>query len=331
LRQVSGLSLRQLASKVGVSAQAISKYERGLLVPRPPVRARLAAALGVADLDAAVADPVHSPPALELLPCARFAELAHRERSAILAATGEQVGRIVTLERLLDETPVAPLPPGWPKSIRQARDIERAATELRDAWGLGSAPLFSVVGMLEHQGLRVAGVAASAGFGAACLRLGPRYLALAVNTAPLDAGRQRLSALHALSHALLRVWPDLDAEAACDHMARALLVAPVRAHAELGVRRTRLEAEELLMLSRSYCVPTHAWVERAMELDIVAGSEAARLQRSLKRRGWLTRDPGPTPEPELPSRPARLLARAKADPRINPAQLARLRSPKPTE
>ncbi|NPV30275.1 MAG: helix-turn-helix transcriptional regulator, partial [Firmicutes bacterium] len=46
-RRAAGLSLRELANRVGVSPQAISKYERGLDIPSSGVLLRLAEALGV--------------------------------------------------------------------------------------------------------------------------------------------------------------------------------------------------------------------------------------------------------------------------------------------
>lgn len=324
LRRAKGLSLRRLAAMVGVSAQAISKYERGLLVPRPAVRHRLAGALGVPTLEAAVAGLAGRPPVLELVPCARLALLARRELTSILAAAGEHLAYLETLERLVGTPTPATLPPGWPKSIRQARDIERAAAELREAWGLGAAPLRDVVELLEHQGLPITAVEGPPGFGAACLRTGPRHIALAVNPLIACTARRRLAVLHALSHALLRLWPDLDPEVACDRMARALLITPARAHAELGTTRAVLSPDQLAPLGRSYGLPTSAWADRALELEIIAPTEAARLQRSFKRRGWLTREPAPPPPPELPRRADRLTALVKSDPRT-----ARLLPPPP--
>lgn len=46
-RLASGLSLRALAEKVSMSAQAVSKYERGLDVPSSDVLLQVARALGV--------------------------------------------------------------------------------------------------------------------------------------------------------------------------------------------------------------------------------------------------------------------------------------------
>ena len=47
VRLQAGLSLRDFAEKVGVSAQAVSKYERGMDTPSSPVLIRLAKALSV--------------------------------------------------------------------------------------------------------------------------------------------------------------------------------------------------------------------------------------------------------------------------------------------
>ena len=46
-RKASGMSLRELAERVGISAMAISKYERGILNPSSVVLIRLANALSV--------------------------------------------------------------------------------------------------------------------------------------------------------------------------------------------------------------------------------------------------------------------------------------------
>lgn len=51
-----GLSLRKLAEQVGVSAMAISKYERGIMKPRPEVRDRLEKALRLSLSDAPESD-----------------------------------------------------------------------------------------------------------------------------------------------------------------------------------------------------------------------------------------------------------------------------------
>jgi|GEM_PF-981621 len=321
LRRISGLSLRELAVMAGVSAQAISKYERDLLVPRPEVRSRLATALGV-PLEQLSPEPAEglgalaSAPGLEPLACRRFAGLVGRDKAAVLAAAQELLEQHLTLEQMLGEQPEWAPPPGWPKSIRQMRDVERASTELRDAWGLGIAPLHSVVATLEFQGLRVLGFPGPAEFDACCLRVHGRRFVLAVNTAAAGpagtpAPAQRLALLHALSHALLRVWPDIDAEQAGDRMARALLISATRAHAELGTRRERLYIEELRHLGQLYGVTMAAWVERALDLEIIRGEEGARLQRSFRRRGWLTREPGEHPGPEQPTRLDRLAAKAK--------------------
>lgn len=48
-RKTLGLSTRELALKVGVSAQAISKYERGLMAPSNSILSKLAKALNTTE------------------------------------------------------------------------------------------------------------------------------------------------------------------------------------------------------------------------------------------------------------------------------------------
>lgn len=47
LRRARTINQKELARLVGISQQYLSKIERGLMVPAPDVRARIAAILGV--------------------------------------------------------------------------------------------------------------------------------------------------------------------------------------------------------------------------------------------------------------------------------------------
>lgn len=54
LRASKGLTMAQLAAKADVSERTVSRFERGLVTPRPSIYMRLCKALGVKSIDLVV-------------------------------------------------------------------------------------------------------------------------------------------------------------------------------------------------------------------------------------------------------------------------------------
>ncbi|MEN4042519.1 MAG: helix-turn-helix transcriptional regulator, partial [Anaerolineaceae bacterium] len=130
-RKASNLSLRKLAEEIGVSAMAISKYERDQDVPSSGVLLRLSQALQV-KIDFFFRPSTAS---VQLQAYRKHAVLGVKEQQAIQMRIQDWVERYFELESLFPkEQPAANLPL-W-KTI-SLDDIETAARELRDRWNLG--------------------------------------------------------------------------------------------------------------------------------------------------------------------------------------------------
>ncbi|GIV17165.1 MAG: hypothetical protein KatS3mg022_2600 [Armatimonadota bacterium] len=150
-RKRAGLSLHKVAARVGVSAQAISKYERGLDIPSSTVLIRLAGELGVS-LEwllrpvqvslSAVAYRSHR----SRLPSRAMAQIEERVR--------EWLERYLAIEDILGEGQTFRLP-SIPRTIEHEEDVERVAEDLRRAWNLGDDPIPHLISTLEAQGIRV--------------------------------------------------------------------------------------------------------------------------------------------------------------------------------
>lgn len=192
-RKRRGLTLVELATRVGVTSQSLSNYENERQEPSSQVLDRLASALDFpvtfftrSDVDALAADNV-----------------AFRARSKLPAYkrdTALSVGRLAVefhdwmSARFNLPTPDLP-------SLNKP-DPETAAGILRSRWGLGLAPIHNIVHLLEAHGIRV-------------FSLAPEYadvdaFSFYYNESPFvflntmkTAERSRFDAAHELGHLIL--------------------------------------------------------------------------------------------------------------------------------
>ena len=318
-RLAAGLSLRRLAEQAGVSAQAISKYERGLDVPSSGVLLRLARALGVG-----VEYLLRPRPVLALHPVYRCrASLGRKQERAILSHVQEWLERYLEVEDLLDKRPRFELPATLDRQVARGEDVERVALQLRAAWSLGVDAIENLVEVLEEQGIKVGLVDADERFDACTFRVEDGTPVIAVNSrTPGD--RQRFNLAHELGHLVLEPASGLDAEKAAHRFAGAFLVPEPAVRQELGSSRRVLSPYELHLLKHKYGLSMQGWIHRARDLGILSEARYSELFREYTRRGWRRREPGDEIPPEEPKRLERLVFRALAEDLISPARAAEL-------
>ncbi len=321
-RRRAGLSLRELAVQVGVSAQAISKYERNQDVPGSAVLLRLSKALGVS------VEYLLRPTKVTLT---QPAYRRHRSRMSRKAEFGVQVQvqdwleRYLTVEALLDEAQPFILP-DIPRHIAGIDDIEECAIALRHAWQLGLDCIPNLTETLEAQGIKVGFVAGENHFDALLLIANER-IPVIVTRRDTPGDRQRFSMAHELAHLLLNMpdtWGELQVEQAANRFGAALLVPRPTVFQELGQSRTSLDAIELHLLKHKYGLSMLAWVHRAHDLGILSSEAARRLYREFRRQGWHITEPGDPYPAESSTRLERLILRALQDDLIGPERASEL-------
>ncbi|HJW91817.1 MAG TPA: XRE family transcriptional regulator [Anaerolineales bacterium] len=304
-RKASRLSLRALADQAGISAMAISKYERNESVPSSGVLARLAQALEV-PLD------YFFRPASQGVPLRAYrkhASLKKKDESAILARIQEWLDRYHEIENL------------FPQAVRQADlpvypieglvEIEQAALDLRKRWRLGLDAIENLTGLLEDQGFKVGLVEGFDDFDA-CTFLSDNAPVI-VTKADTPGDRQRYNLSHELGHIVLEISSELDQEKAAHRFAGAFLVPATVARYELGDQRSDLELHELYLLKRKYGLSMQAWIYRAKDLGIISEWTARRLFKRFRSHGWRLQEPGEPLPPEEPLRLELLVYRALAE------------------
>ncbi len=307
-RKIRGMSQRLLAERAGVSAQAISKYERDMNAPSSGVLLRLAKALGVG-----VEFFVRPRSVLSITPDYRRRRAFPKKReAALIAEIADWLERYIEIERILRPDLGGLLfefSPGFPRAVSSMEEVERAALDLRRAWDLGSDPIENLVHLLEDRGIKV-GVIDSEDdrFDACTFYAGDDGRApIVVAKSKIPGDRQRFSIAHELGHLMIEPGGNLDAERAASRFAGAFLVPEKAARFELELsagtgRRRDLSDFELLALKQKYGMSMQAWIYRAKDLGIISEERATALFKRFRALGRHKREPGAQVPQEWPMR-----------------------------
>jgi len=322
-RRAAGLSQRDAAARAGLSAMAISKFERGEAVPTSSTLIRLARALGTRT------EYFLRPSTVELRQpeYRKRASLGKKALARIEADILDQVERFLELITLFPAPPVPPfeVPPDVAARVRSLDRVEEVALAVREAWNLGRNAIPALADTLEERGLLVLttddhtskfdGLAATV-----------NDLPLVVVGADWPGERQRFTMAHELGHLVLagRLAEDLDEEKACNRFAGAFLAPADTVRQELGSRRNRLEPRELYALKHEYGLSMMAWVFRARDAGVITAKTQKTLFRLFSARGWRTEEPGKPVASETPELFERLVLHALAEDMISTSKAAEL-------
>ena len=322
-RKASGLSLRALADKAGVSAMAISKYENNQSTPSSGVMLALAKALGVRTEYFFR----HMSVELQAVEYRKHSRLNKKILSQIEGDVLEQVERFLELEDILPVSPIEPfvLPSGLPAKISDFDEIEHVANTVREAWKLGQNPILDLTGTLEERGIKV--------FQTLALHDGKfDGLACRVNGAPIivvgahwPGDRQRFTLAHELGHLVLegRVEDEL-IEKATNRFAGAFLAPASEVIKELGHRRSWFEPRELCVLKKAYGLSMGGWLHRAQDLSIISDAAYLEMIKLFRKQGWHKQEPCDEYPREIPQVFTQLVFHALAEELISESKAAEL-------
>ena len=317
-RRMARLSQRGLGEKAGVSAMAISKYERGLDMPSSAVLLRLAGAVDVKTefflrpTEVTLSSPLYR--------CR--VSLRQKEKQAILAHIQDWVERYLDAENLSEEKPHFSYP-DFDRRVVSLDDAEKVAESLREHWGLGDGPIGSIGEMLESKGIKVGLVDAPESFDALTVWANSRDPVIAIN-ADLPGDRQRFNLAHELGHLIMDLVGDVASEKAAYRFAGAFLVPKLMVFSELGNQRHSLDLYELHLLKHKYGLSMQAWIHRAADLGVITQSYSRQLWKQFRQKGWRTKEPGDQIAPEKPERLKRLVMRALAEDMVTRSRAAEL-------
>jgi Zn-dependent peptidase ImmA (M78 family)/transcriptional regulator with XRE-family HTH domain len=318
-RRLAGLTKKAVGTALGVSAVAVGQWESGSYPPRPDHVGHLAEVLKV-------------PPAFFAggRPYARLESSAAHFRSlrrtpaqqrAKAVAFAEQVWELVhALEKRVQLPPVD-LPgftAGEVCTGQQPGDPVQAAGALRQAWGLGIAPIPHVVRLIEAHGLIVTLVpfagAATATVDAFSTSQLPRPIVVLTPDRADDVYRHRFTAAHELGHLLLHgeaAPGDLIQEKEADAFAAEFLTPGEAIRPELP---SRMDLKALERLSLKWGVSADSLVYRCREVGAVSDPAYRRAYQrlnQLRRLGLFSPEPVEGYPGEIPIMISRAFALAE--------------------
>jgi Zn-dependent peptidase ImmA (M78 family) len=299
------LSQVQLATMVGVSASTISKWRVGPQTPEPDKLEKLAAAVNVQP--EWFTRPLLDKPSDPLF---RSNASAHQAAREMLEGRLEWAQEIsACLEEFVD-FPSANFPERTftnPEEIT-AEDIEEAAQDCRNLWGLGSGPVSDVALALENAGAILireeTGVAQIEGLSAWSSALHRPLVLLASDK---DNGfRSRFDTAHELGHVVLhknvpRATERLrhnEMEKQAHRFAGAFLLPAESFSAEVRLPAT---LDSLLLLKQRWGVSVAALIMRLEALELISEEDKITLFKRRSARWGAKSEPGDeTRSPEKP-------------------------------
>lgn len=287
-RSASGLSLRGLSDRMDnrVSAQAIGKYERNESMPSSGVLIALADALRVS-VSYLAGDPGIS---LQSVDFRTERVNSRKEEDRIKAMVLHKLERYLTIEDLLD-LPSShwhkPLSAPYPV-ISDLLEADRAASSLRNDWGLGINPIPDMVELMEDKGVKVlfCRLSGADGLTTQVHRDGMPDAHVIVVNQDHTRDRQRFTIAHEVGHMVLGISPSVDEEKAAHRFAGAFLMPEEVLWSKIGKHRSDIDWRELLMLKLTYGMSIQAITYRCKDLGIISQALMGRLFDIFEDDGW---------------------------------------------
>ena len=332
-RLMNGLSLQGLADSIGnrVTKQALSKYEQGQVIPDSRMIGILAEALKVRP------DYFHVSTAIEFgeIEFRKLKSYPAKEKTRIVEIAKDELSRYVELEEILGietkfDNPLENF------LIQTQDDVERAAEQLRDAWGLGRDAISNVVELLEDHHVKVLELDSSESFdGFSTWVNGKDIPVIVLNKSKLQEAldRKRFTALHELAHLLLDVnhHPEKEKEKFCHAFSAAMLIPKETMVKELGGKRSKLSFQELSAIKQQYGISMQALVYRAKNLQLISENYLKQFYITFNQLGYRSSEPVAYEGVEHSNRFSQLLFRALAENFISISKAASLKNQKLAE
>ncbi len=272
-RLMAGLSMDKLVELTGnvVSKQTISKYERGVMLPKRAARQALAKALKISEEYFTGENVELDVPMLRTTKDGRglFDDQAEKALEARLAYWVEQYIGKETAAGLVAhfENPIADIP------VSTKDDAIRAAGLLRERWHCGDGSIPSILRLLERKGIKIFDTPLPADVWGMSTWADKTHPLIVIDNAEgkTTVERLRFTVGHELGHLLMNIsTPTSDVEKLCNTFSGTFLLPPATLTEELGAHREELALDELIDLHELYGVSVGALVHTAYNYGIIS-------------------------------------------------------------
>jgi Zn-dependent peptidase ImmA (M78 family) len=322
---MKGFSLQDLADALGnkLSRQALHRYEKGEVIPDSEKINLISNALNVSP------DYFFRTTKVELseVEFRKLSKMPQKEASIVKEKTKEYLSRYLELEEILGlpnvfENHLKDIEP-----ITSYEQVNRAAEILREKWGLGKAPVFNIVELLEDKNIKVVELDVNENFDGMQTFVNDTIPVVAYNIKKADKpDRIRFTLLHELAHLLLKFGDvtEKQKETLCHQFAGAMLLPEESIKAELGEYRNKLSIMELANVKKQYGISMQAIVMRARDCGIINEHYTKQLFFMFTQMNWRIDEPYDYIGVEESNRFKQLLFRALIEEQISMSKAASL-------
>jgi Zn-dependent peptidase ImmA (M78 family)/DNA-binding XRE family transcriptional regulator len=323
-RKAAGLSLRALAHLVGLSHNAIQKYEKGEVFPSSEYLIKIAKAIHIPIEHLFRSQTVELGP----LKFRKRAGLLVKARRKIEYQIRDKLERRLELENCYPKSPIKIFDSSWFPSIEvnNYEDIEKVVVKIRNKWKLGLAPIHNFIDVLENNGIRVIEVETDENSFDALFFLVSGKPVVAISN-KWSGDRQRFSLAHELGHFFCSLSPlpdNLKEEKICNQFAGAFLFPKQAVYQKFGEHRTSIELRELLLSKQEYGLSMYAILYRLFQLKVIGEFLFKRWQILIKTKGWHKQEPGVQLPPEKAYTFEQMIFHALGEEYISEAKAAEL-------
>lgn len=297
-RRARGLTASELADKVGVSRQSISKYEIGTSAPSDSVLTKIASQLEIPILF--FYKPLNIPSNRGTTYFRSLKSNAARAKD-VLFVKGEwavQIAKVLTEDIVFPEVDLPNLIDPHATAERYSLDdIEDIATSLRKYWGLGNSPIKNMARLLESHGIVIATIKTGFSETDACSAVIDGRPFIFLDTQKECAVRTRFNLAHELGHLLLHdniSQTDIEDKKTLDRIEReanqfaSCFLLP-RLSFLMDIHSTSLLS--FLPLKQKWKVSVQAMVYRCRELEIFTENQMIYIQKQISARRWRKNEP----------------------------------------
>lgn len=271
-RQIMGLSMEKLAELTGgiITKQSISRYEKGLMLPKRVAKLAMAKALNISD---SYFDGTNLKIDMPMLRTTSNGKLSEGELQALEAKLS------FWAEQYLAKEKEAGFPTQFKNPIKGTRvstleDAIHAADLLREKWHCGDGPIASILRLLERKGIMIlAATLPDYVFGMSTWadKKHPLMI-LDFNPEKSSVEKLRFTAAHELAHLLLSFPQESDysVEKRCDIFASFFLLPKQTFIEELGSKkREKITLEEMIDIKELYGASLAASIIAARDYGII--------------------------------------------------------------
>lgn len=266
-RKIRCMSQRELANAVGgkISSSAITKYEKGRMMPSSSALIALSKALNT-NID------YFFHPFVVKLDVSKF---EFRKKSSIGSKKVDSIKYLVCakVEKYLEIEAILGIESKFnlDYSNTPVEDEEQAMTlalRFRNDFNIGAGAIVSIVDLLESKGIKIMEIEYDNTFSGTCIKAGG-FPIIVVNK-NMCSERKRLTIFHELGHLLLQCIEGVDKEKMCNVFANEVLITSTIFKSLIGESRHDISLFELRAIQREYGISVDALMSKACMLNIIS-------------------------------------------------------------